>query len=289
LTSKSSNELVNWLRGNIIALFTILGVSLFVIFSIPATIFYNLLGTTPSEVGITYSTILSGSTLGAAALVGTVLAIGAWIIYMASSIIINIAVILVFGWAFYNKIINDVQFEEHIVVLKNRFGRNATLWDEIEEEIRHWRQLDEMTQPTKLQKKERRCVRAQIQKKIGQYLIFHVRHFFLSGRRYIFCAIAVIIAATAFLALTAQSDAQSVIKGTSGSIGEKLQLFDYHATSVKIFPSTSGGVKAITMLSGRKLYLLGQNSQDLIFYVPYQHSTIRVPISAVIVTELVQP
>ena len=43
---------------------TVLGILLYIVFSVPATIFYGRLGTTPGEVGITYSSLLGGSTFG---------------------------------------------------------------------------------------------------------------------------------------------------------------------------------------------------------------------------------
>ena len=56
---QTTDSLIGWLKNNVIAVITLTGVFLYIIFSIPATIFYGRLGTTPSEVGFNYSNILS--------------------------------------------------------------------------------------------------------------------------------------------------------------------------------------------------------------------------------------
>jgi hypothetical protein len=59
--------------NNPLVALTIFGLLLYAAFAIPASFFYGRLGTTPSEVGYTYASILSGSTLGALVIAGSFL------------------------------------------------------------------------------------------------------------------------------------------------------------------------------------------------------------------------
>ena len=64
IDSGSRETVLEWIRASGLLLVTVLGILLYIVFSVPATIFYGRLGTTPGEVGITYSSLLSGSTFG---------------------------------------------------------------------------------------------------------------------------------------------------------------------------------------------------------------------------------
>src|SRR5215467_11524945 len=77
-----------WLKSNPLLVITILGLLLYAVFSIPATVFYARLGTTPSEVGFTYTSILSGSTLGALLILGCFLLL----IFYAVNLVLLVAV-----------------------------------------------------------------------------------------------------------------------------------------------------------------------------------------------------
>jgi hypothetical protein len=68
MNAEPPHEPLHWVINNPLVALTILGLLLYAAFAIPATVFYARLGTTPSEVGYTYATVLSGSTLGALAI-----------------------------------------------------------------------------------------------------------------------------------------------------------------------------------------------------------------------------
>ena len=74
--------LLQWVRDNTLAALTILGILVYVIFSVPTTYFYARLGTTPSEVGVTYATIVSGSTFGLLLIAG-LLAIALYYLFIS--------------------------------------------------------------------------------------------------------------------------------------------------------------------------------------------------------------
>lgn len=58
------NQFFQWLQHNSVLVLTILGILLYTAFYLPAVYFYGRLGTNPSEVGLTYSTVLSGAPVG---------------------------------------------------------------------------------------------------------------------------------------------------------------------------------------------------------------------------------
>src|ERR1039458_1943915 len=62
-------QVSNWIKSSGLLSLTVSGIVLYVVFSISATIFYDRLGVTPSDVGVTYSNVLSGSTLAAFAFI----------------------------------------------------------------------------------------------------------------------------------------------------------------------------------------------------------------------------
>jgi hypothetical protein len=55
--------LLEWVKDSGLLTITILGLLLYTLFAIPTTIFYRILGASLAEVGITYTGLLSGSTL----------------------------------------------------------------------------------------------------------------------------------------------------------------------------------------------------------------------------------
>lgn len=63
-TSEPTNGLLPWIKSYQAVSFAVLGILIYIMFSVPAAVFYARLGTSPSEVGFNYTTILSGSPLG---------------------------------------------------------------------------------------------------------------------------------------------------------------------------------------------------------------------------------
>jgi hypothetical protein len=60
---------LDWLKGLGVLTLTFLGLILYICLAAPTTIFYTRLGTTPGKVGITYTSLLSGSLLGIIAMI----------------------------------------------------------------------------------------------------------------------------------------------------------------------------------------------------------------------------
>src|SRR5215469_4308174 len=85
---------LDWVKESGLLAITVIGFGLYFFLSIPATLFYSQLGTTPGEVGITYVNLLSGSTFELlvifVALAGVILIAGFLVAY-----------ILMTGYAFF--------------------------------------------------------------------------------------------------------------------------------------------------------------------------------------------
>ena len=62
-SSSTRTQVLDWLKEGGLVAVTVTGLLLYFFLSVPATVFYTRLGTSPGEVGITYVSLLSGSTL----------------------------------------------------------------------------------------------------------------------------------------------------------------------------------------------------------------------------------
>src|SRR5467141_1964248 len=59
-------RITQWITDGGATTLTIVGILLYISLTVPATIYYGRLGTTPQEVGVTYASLLGGSILGVA-------------------------------------------------------------------------------------------------------------------------------------------------------------------------------------------------------------------------------
>jgi len=66
--------------------------------------------------------------------------------------------------------------------------------------------------------------------------------------------------------------------------GKNIGAFDYHADLVNVTPSSDNPAPSIQALREKVYFLLGENAQYAVLYSPYNRSTIRVPISSVIIS-----
>jgi hypothetical protein len=283
--------MVIWLRSNTLVALTLLGLLIYAMFSIPADFFYAALGTTPIEVGYTYATILSGSTLGALLIVGVTLIV---LIYLGS--IFGIIVIYIRQIAslrhylrhpklFFtsDRKLSADDFELSLAARKE--GHNREVWEDLEPALRRRRAFEQIKDPKPLDiselKKIRKSVsalmRASINSPITRFLrprIWHIPAIFV-----------LLIATTIILTLNARAQARDIINGKADVTGGRLGLFGYHVESVTVKPAGSNNDKTVKLLDKESVFLLGQNSQYIILYDagPKQHQTIRVPTAEVVV------
>jgi hypothetical protein len=286
--------LLQWTKENTLAALTILGILVYVVFSIPASYFYSLLGTTPSEVGMTYTTIVSDSTFGLLLIVA-VLAIILYYVFMS----------LVFAGVFIksmglisaataNRKLTSEQFDEKLKVLQRAFRGREEDWQKVAEIIRRGREISEKEQRTREEEKELR--KSGDLRIYGRMLRMHFNHTMeqFTPRTIktigmiIFAAVAIIVI---ILTLVAQWQSEEVEHG-GRVFGTQIGLFDYHAQLVTVHPDAPSNTSSLEQLIGPLTgphaitYLLGQNAQYLIVYSKAKDETVRVPVSEATVSSL---
>jgi len=291
MNAKQPSEPLHWLINNPLVVLTILGLLLYATFAIPATVFYASLGTTPSEVGYTYTTILSGSTLGA---VFIVLAFVLVLLYVVQFTIIFVIYFLLLRFTFnyvrhpgllaYDWNLDADQFEHKLAITKKIYAKDQATWDKIERMYRRRRALKKMENPSGSEKSEMKALRFGIPKLQGKYLASLFIRAVRPRAWHIYLLFPVLIFFTIIFTLMATNQADHVINGTAESTGGNVGLFEYNVEPVTIIPAQRENKQSIKPLVGEKLYLLGENAQYVILYVPQERSTVRVPTAAVIIS-----
>lgn len=287
-----TSRLYEWVKSNGIVAITIVGVLLYIIFSIPATFFYARLGTTPSEVGISYTSILSGSTLGALLIVAALMTGG---IYVLAFLL---------GWLSYTIFYFTVKFlrhprlmltrdqdldldrfEQKLMIVRSIHEGSVSNWQEIERALRRNRYLEREEHWTPADFLEIHAVnKRKVYMKIFMSNILSVAHMLRRSVKYLYPLILLfIITATVILIVIANAQAGEVLQGRS-YLGSQIGLFDYHAEKVTIRPASATTKNILINLTGKQVFLLGENAQYIIIYLPGSRLTTRIPVSAVIVS-----
>lgn len=289
--SEASNQLVDWFKSNGLLIVTLGGIFLYIIFAVPATIFYNRLGTTPSEVGITYASLLSGSTFGVLFALATALAL----IVSLRAITIYIALMFwpVQGFSFLREARriggitpltgSDQDFEERIRLAKAFYLSLAenqderAVWDRLEATRRRMRELRHLGVWTIEQNSEYEDLKRFWNTALptpGRFIARRARR--IPGVTITICALIVIVA----LPVLAYVQAGHVLEGHPYPFD---QLGVYHAEPATISPTSTNSSQDITKLTRKQLFFLGQNAQYVLLYVPKPKTTVRIPVAQVIV------
>jgi hypothetical protein len=238
--AKRSQLLLDWLKSGGLLMLTVTGVILYIVFSVPATIFYDRLGTTPQEVGITYTSILSGSTLGAFAIIGV---LAFTLLYLAlNAIYVTIPSL---GQKFYAAFLKNRsilfkrdwqldadQFNNKLETMKNFYlefrGFDERDWRRLEGAKRRVRALNRLGVLTADQTYELKSLESLIKKDAEPNLtktltVFFRRHIapWTRPRRILFLAVVIVIV----LPVLAFIQAGQVLNGESYS-GSQLGIFD---------------------------------------------------------------
>jgi hypothetical protein len=294
---------LDWIKASGLLLVTVLGILLYIVFSVPATIFYGRLGTTPGEVGITYSSLLSGSTFGilvilavlTLTLVGVSFPIAFITFYIRS---VDFAPQYTMRRPFTDKTdwqLTDEEYDQRIASLREAFAATfPELWDirkpnidEVESHIRRLRELDMLGVRTAEQQAEldaRADWRPQNPPSSFSTILIVTKHWMKRRGKILFVVFPLLIAVIV-LPGTAYVQAQEIINGKPFT-GSQLNFFDYRADLVSVTPASETVRPDIKPLIGKRLFFLGQNSQDIIFYSPVTKATIRVPSVAAVVTSI---
>jgi hypothetical protein len=101
-------------------------------------------------------------------------------------------------------------------------------------------------------------------------------------RRHPIWLCSIYFAVLLILSLVAAYNASSVYSGRS--YDPALGLFGYRAEQVSVCPASKADAQMYTWLVDQQVYLLGETAQSTILFLPSDGDTIRVPISAVIIS-----
>jgi hypothetical protein len=274
--------LSQWLKSNPVVVLTIFGVLLYAMFSIPAVIFYARLGTSPSEVGFTYASVLSGSTFGTAGILLLLISIAFVVVFDTLVLGLWIALFL------FNPLLLGTdqeldarQFDRKLRIAKRIYQKKGPGWAEIERDLRRKRELYRLEERTRDEAKELRHLASQ---RFYKRVILSALRYWLRPRfRYVYVLFLIIIGATGLLVVIARNQADTVLHGET-YFGNESGFFAYHADIAYVRPISTDTAKSVQQFVGKRLFLLGENAQYIVLYSPDRRSTIRIPINTVVVT-----
>jgi hypothetical protein len=277
--------LSQWLKSSPVVVLTIFGVLLYAMFSIPAVIFYARLGTSPSEVGFTYASVLSGATFGTVGILSLLVLFAFYIIAMILGIGYLVGGIVMFlflpGLFGEDRKLDADQFDRKIRIAKRIYPKKESGWAEVERDLRRRRELFGL--------EERTCDEAKELKHLDSQLIYTrvilsaLKHWLRPRIWYVYVLFLVIIGVTGLLVVIARNQADTVLHGET-YFGNESGFFAYHADIAYVRPVSTETAKSVQQLVEKRLFLLGENAQYIILYSPDRRSTIRIPVNAVVVT-----
>jgi amino acid transporter len=292
--------LLEWVKDSGLLTITILGLLVYTLFAIPTAIFYYTLGASLAEVGVTYTSLLSGSVLG---LMVIVLALGYSVVFLYFYYSLRVAYRTVRSarkevsttenpyphrkdWQ-----LEDEDFEARVDWLKTQYanypvvGNSLKLgWGEFESKLRRRRELRRMENLTLKELSELQSIEHQIaryrSRAYGNVIGGWVkRHPILLGIAYL-----VTVAVISLFAFISATDVQN-----GRSAGSVSDVFGYRAKLVTVCPASAADEKMYEWLIGEKTYLLGETAQNAVLYLPHTDlphaaETIQVPIAAVMIS-----
>lgn len=296
----SENKTLELLKTSGVFVVTLLGLLLYTSLSVPAIIFYRRLGVSPTEIGLTYTNLLSGST----AEVIVIIIVLTYIFLIIAYILMSVPIIVRFIVARVRRRrllakrqpweLSDDEFDmysnrsreiyERIMpAYEELFKQQGHSLDDLDANRRRFRDLSRLGVLNEEQSLEWNNLRTLPPFKGNpktdiMFVIFSFKRWIRRYGRYlvaIFIVITVLV-----LSNIASRQARQVAQGNyTGSTG----LFDYSASPVRISPSSATVANSVKPFKNMKLFLLGENSQYFILYNSKDHSTIRVPVADVIV------
>jgi hypothetical protein len=305
--STDRTQILDWLQSGGLLVVTILGLLLYIFLAVPATVFYAHLGTSPGEAGINYVSLLSGSTVELLAILVILTAaflavafliafIGIWIRF-----IIAIPYLRRQGRSYFSESLQDLtdsQFEERISFIKGRHERFPESLElanmlnpglpksipAIEANFRRMRKLLTLQTRTPEEAIELHILESQDEILSIPPLTFPgpLTKFWIRRRGRLLAVAFVLITVVIFLPALAFVQAGQVLDGKT-YFGHNIGAFGYRADPVQVRPTSSHPPPSIQVLTTKKLFLLGQNAQYVILYSSSYHSTVRIPVSEVMI------
>jgi hypothetical protein len=296
-----------WIKESGLLAVTLTGLTLYFFLSIPATLFYSQLGTTPGEVGINYVNLLSSSTfellvifvvLALAVLVGGFfLAYFLMLAYQAMPSLYSIWRVrkqtdqerATRGFDFNLKLYRRIpEFLQTRITFWPDFPKTL---GELEALMKRRLEL-QVPDATQEQSAELESINSQLSfpreaRRRKDFIRTFVVLFLIIRHRirplavsFALTIVVIILPVLAFIQAGQIRDGHTFFASDTG-------IFDYSADPVSIYPVASNSAAAvISNLRKEELFLLGENSVNAVLYAPADHATIRVPISAVILVSV---
>ena len=299
---QTTDSLIGWLKNNVIAVISLTGVFLYIIFSIPATIFYGRLGTTPSEVGFNYSNILSGSTFGVLILIGFAVLIAMLILVLLgyAAVIFVLLPRAKFITTRTDRLnsqddttISDDEFDRKLNRIRKTY-KNKSGWPETEQALRRKRELAQLENRTAAEDSE--IINLNSRYNYGDIFLRSLLPPFSWPSRHwrgLLAAFLFIMftGTTSLFTLSAYYNADAVKRGVG--LPNRLVYFDYRADPVSVKAASPGDTSTIGQVvpANGRVFLLGENSQEVVLYIPNMKSasngsTVRLPVSEVIISDI---
>lgn len=276
----------SWLSDLGALAITAIGLALYVAMRIPTAVFYMRLGTSPEEVGIGYTDILSRSTLGTL----VCLVVGSVFVYSSLSYL-SIALVgtrtVAIARTLWNHegditTMDDAAFEARVVALRVVAAKHPVFFtrlagdvDEYCRRLRRRRELARLANPTDAEVSELASLQG-LRTTVPQTL----RAMLALGspsRRHVQRLIAVsAVVVLAALTTLATFEAEAVRDGDSPWLHE-VPLFSFDAQPVELVPldDPQAGLAELTRRS--ELFLLGRNDSVVVLYDADSDDTLRVP------------
>lgn len=300
---------LEWIKESGILAITVTGLALYFFLSIPATLFYSRLGTTPEEVGINYVNLLSGSTFellvifvllaSGVFLGGFLLAYFLIALYTFASMLHGLGII---GWRQSREQRTTWAFDNNLKIYRRvpeYLKTRAMFWPgfpktftELEAVMERRLELLKISNPAPEQSEELAHIESQLSfpRKARRRkdlirtfvtIILMIRHRIrILVASFGLVILIIVLPVLAFVQAGQVHDGHAYFASDTG-------IFDYSADPVNLYPVASNPTTAaIAELGREKLYLLGQNTVYAVLYSPADHATIRVPITAVIITSV---
>jgi hypothetical protein len=306
-SNNSIRKSLDWVRESGLLAVTVVGLIIYFFLSIPATLFYSQLGTTPGEVGLNYVNLLSGSTfellvisilLAVAVLVGGFLvvyfliAIYSFTLYfyrfrtIGSNLPREDRLTLTYerDLAIYSRLPEYFQtrrmfwpnYPETVNAVKSAMARRLDLLKASSPRPEETAEVSEIESRLSIARKNI-ILKGLARSVVALFLMIRhrIRKLVVS---FALAIVIIVLPVLAFIQAREVYDGHAYFASDSG-------IFDYSADPVTVYPATPGAATQATLnLKGKKLFLLGENTVDAVLYSPADHATIRVPIDSVVIS-----
>ncbi|WP_330271897.1 hypothetical protein OG205_33400 [Lentzea sp. NBC_00516] len=292
-----NGRIAEWMRDGGAVAVTLAGIALYVALRLPSAIFYARLGTTPEAAGITYLTLLTGSTLGAGLTIAVsglmVLLLAAAAVYVATAVkaVVLVGHIVAMRRVASNRL-HDEYLERVVAAIESLWStygsyieqRSGATLDFLKQDLTRRFELGRLGVRTHSQQQELDERRAR------WTTLFSLRDameapghlstewLVLNGKRT--AIIVAFFAIFAGLPLFAFAQAREVMQARQ-DLGSKFGLFAYSAQPVRIDIASKEAPPTFSPYVGKDLFLIGQNAQQVVLYFPAERRTLMFPANAV--------